>query len=324
MKSITFEGGYVQLFEGESLLEALLRQGHEIPNGCRSGVCQSCLLSSVDSVAITSAQSGLSGAQKQLNYFLSCQYKSCEPIAVERIDNQGNRVAGKVVEKQSLNERVIKLAIEVALDYKPGQYVTLWKDDSLARSYSLASQPNSDDIIELHIRKYPNGKFSNWVSDVLDVGDSIDVQGPLGQCIYTPCQEQPMLLTAIGTGLAPIWGVLQDALSQGHTAPIALVIGAKQQADFYYIAELCELEQQHENLSLHFVCQENIAPEAEQPDGASNDIYQYCAKRFSSMKGYRVFVCGGQSFVGKMRKQCFMAGAKMKDISSDVFIPFGV
>jgi NAD(P)H-flavin reductase len=323
MPTVVFEEDSVQLLEGESLLEALLRRGHDVPNGCRSGVCQSCVLSTDDSDAVTSAQSGLSAAQKQLGYFLSCQFSSYSSIAVKRIDTQSNRVSGEIVVKELLNEQVIKLGIKVDLNYKPGQYVTLWKDQALARSYSVASKPNNNGVIDLHIRKYPDGKFSSWVDSTLAVGHSIDVQGPLGQCIYTPCLDQPMLLAAIGTGLAPIWGILQDALSQGHQAPIALVVGAKEQASFYLLDQLRDVAKQHVNISLHLVCQEDIPTESQSLDIELGDIYQYCAKNFSSMKGYRVFLCGAQTFVTKMRKQCFMAGANMKDISADVFIPFG-
>lgn len=321
MNAIVFEGQSLQLADGESLLDGLLREGHTIPNGCRSGVCQSCLLSSDDSDSIASAQAGLSAAQKQLNYFLSCQCIPKQPLTVRRVDAAANRVSGTVVSKDFLNSQVIQLCIQADIDYLPGQYVTLWKDDSLARSYSLASLPSDMGIIELHIRLYADGQFSSWVGQELEIGDGIDVQGPLGSCVYSPCADQPLLLAAMGTGFAPIWGIVRDALQQGHSAPIELVVGARDAEHFYLLDELQLLAQQHPNLSVHLLC-ENQLQGHHRAAIEQADAYQYCASQFPSLKGYRIFVCGGQNFVTKLRKQCFMAGANMKDISADIFIPF--
>lgn len=322
MSAIVFEGQSVSLSDGETLLDGLLREGYSIPNGCRAGVCQSCLLSSDVAEPIVSAQSGLTAAQKQLNYFLSCQCIPKQPLTVKRIDSASNRAAAVVVAKEFLNSQVIQLQLKADIDYLPGQYLTLWRDDSLARSYSLASLPSEKGVIDLHIRHYPDGQFSSWVADELAVGDALEIQGPLGNCIYTPCVVQPMLLLASGTGLAPIWGVVQDALAKGHTAAIDLVVAARESEHFYLLEQLQALADQNENVTLHLICQQQI--EGENPKGIQQaDVYQYCSNLFADMKGYRVFVCGGQSFVTKIRKQCFMSGANMKDISADIFIPFG-
>jgi NAD(P)H-flavin reductase len=192
----------------------------------------------------------------------------------------------------------------------------------LARSYSLASLPNDDQSFDLHIRQYPNGQFSSWVTNDVAIGDTIGVQGPLGQCIYTPCIDQPMLLAAIGTGLAPIWGVLQDACKQGHTAPIDVVVAAKYTEDFYFLDQLQGVAQQHANISLHLVCLHDDA-QCHEMEIVRGDIYQYCAQHFSTLAGYKVFLCGAQTFVTKLRKQCFLSGASMADIAADSFIPFG-
>jgi NAD(P)H-flavin reductase/ferredoxin len=321
MTTVVFETTAVDCAEGESLLDALLRDGHDIPNGCRSGVCQSCLLRSDTDEPIAAAQSGLSDAQKQLNYFLSCQCIPKEPMTVQRADASNSRVVAHVVAKEALNSRVILLRLQADMHYQAGQYVTLWKDQSLARSYSLASLPNDDGLIDLHIRQYPNGQFSSWVNDEVAMGDTIEVQGPLGQCIYTPCSEQSILLAAIGTGLAPIWGVLQDALKHNHHGSIDVVVAAQYATDFYLLDQLQQCVDQHPNVSLHLVCLHE-AESCDDVEITQGDVYQYCSQHFSTLAGYKVFLCGAQSFVTKLRKQCFLSGASMADIATDSFIPF--
>ena len=331
MSAVVFEGEPIGLSEGESILDALLREGHQIPNGCRSGVCQSCLLSAEEGESIAHAQMGLSEAQKQLNYFLSCQCAlgaSLEnSIKIRRVDTAATQIDGVVTAKEWLNDHVLLVKIKADLNFRPGQFVTLWKDQTLSRSYSLASTPQADGVLQFHIRHYSNGQFSSWVANELNVGDTIGVQGPLGKCIYTPCGDQPMLLACIGTGLAPIWGILLDALSNHHAAPIMVVIGAKDRSHLYMLEQLREVVEGHDNVSLHLVCQNDLVLDELTSCNDENivygDVYQFCADEFSSLKGYRVFLCGAESFVAKLRKQCFMAGANMKEIKADPFIPFG-
>ena len=318
MTAILFEGDPVKLLEGESVLDALLREGHDIPNGCRSGVCQSCLLSSDGGKDLSDAQKGLSEAQKQLNFFLGCQCQPTDAITVKRVAAGEGRVDASVIDKCWLNDAVISLTLKADLDFRAGQFVTLWNQQGTARSYSLANPPRDDGTLELHIKRYSDGVFSSWVADSLQVGDSLQIQGPMGECFYTGAADQPMLLGAIGTGLAPIWGVLQDALAQGHSGSIELLIGAKRYADFYLLDSIRELVDANDNVNLHLLCQEETS---ETVNG--QDIYAYVKDQFADLKGYKVFLCGAESFIKKMRRQCFMAGAGMSDIAADVFLPFG-
>lgn len=318
MTVIEFQGEPVTLTEGESVLDGLLRQGHQIPHGCRAGVCQSCVVEASEGDNVSSAQAGLSDNQVRLNQFLSCQCIPRESLSVNLVDINDQKTSAQVVDKSWLSESVIRLRLKTNLSYFPGQYVTLWKDENIARSYSLASI-DPDGFLEFHIRRYPGGVFSSWVADSLSVGDTLYLQGPMGKCFYSAEPSQPLLLAAIGTGLAPIYGILRDALSQFHNGPITLVVGAKDMSGLYLIDELMEIARRHDNVSIHVVAQQEAGVEAPVQVG---DIYPYVKGLLPDMNGYRVYLCGAESFVTKMRKQCFLAGAGMSAISADVFLHF--
>ncbi len=313
MSCIEFKGEQLPLTEGESVLEVLLRHGHDIPNGCRSGVCQACVMSLDKGEIPAQARRGLSDAQQALNHFLSCQCHPSDAIGVSAVYDSRSLNA-TVIEKTQLNGDVLRLRLVAALDYKAGQYVTLWRDQSLARCYSLASHPLEDDFLEFHIRQLPGGRFSRWATEQLAVGDQLQLQGPLGHCIYTADSQQPLLLAAIGTGLAPVYGVLRDALIKGHTGPITLLVGARKKGDFYLVNTLNALAEQHGNLDVHLISQD-------EPDSAGQGDIYLCAKQLiPNLSGYRVFIAGSDSFVNKMRKQCFLSGAAMPNISVDLFL----
>jgi NAD(P)H-flavin reductase len=315
MCNLTFEQQRIEANNGESVLDTLTRHGHEIPYGCRSGVCQSCLMVAEQGDIPDVAQTGLSDAQVSLNYFLSCQCVPEVPMEVKRVDAKSLKQDAKVISKKMLNDNVIRLRLETDLVYQAGQFVTLWKDDVIGRSYSLASLPDKEKFLEFHIKIIENGQFSQWLDKEVKEGDIIQLQGPLGDCVFSAKAEQPVLMVGIGTGLAPIYGKVRTALDQGHTGPIHLVLGARDAANFYLVDELVSLMNENENFQVRFIAQQGESPFSQQ-----GDVYDYCKQEYNSLSGWRVFLCGAESFVKKMRKQSFLSGAAMGDISADTFI----
>ncbi|MFP2932974.1 2Fe-2S iron-sulfur cluster-binding protein [Pyxidicoccus sp. 3LG] len=50
MARVKHESSWYPLEPGESVLDGLLRQGVSVPNSCRAGACQSCLMKAVGGV----------------------------------------------------------------------------------------------------------------------------------------------------------------------------------------------------------------------------------------------------------------------------------
>lgn len=142
----------------------------------------------------------------------------------------------------------VRLCWPVALDYRPGQYINLFLDATLLRSYSLASVPGSDADLHLHVRRLPQGRVSGWVHDELRAGNDLDISTAMGACFYVPGNdEQGLLLIGTGCGLAPLYGILRDALQRGHRGPIRLYHGSRSAQELYLVDELRELAARHAN-----------------------------------------------------------------------------
>lgn len=321
---VSFENQTIALAKGESLLDGLTRTGNSIPSGCRLGACQACMMVMTEGEPSSASQQGLSAPQRALQYVLSCQCKPDGPVSVGRLSLASQQVQGIVLTKDWLKPNVLRLRVKAELNYRAGQYVTLWQGEELARSYSLASVPSIDDYLEFHIKHVPGGALSPRLCHGLQVGDAIGIQGPLGQCFYTARPEQALLLIGIGTGLAPLVGILRDALHQGHTGPIALIVGGVNSANFYLQQTLVAMAEAHEQLTVQFIAQtlEPALAENLSSQTLEGDLYQFCHENYPDLKDYRVFLCGAESFVKKMRKQCFLDGAAMSDISADAFLSF--
>ena len=313
MASVSLNSKVYEIAEDETVLEGLLRNKVDLRYGCKAGLCQSCVLRVVDGEVPLAAQNGLNDSQKELGFFLACQCRPNQDIGISLIDQASSIYSAKVLEKYWLNAFVLCLRLQVNINFRAGQFVTLWRPGNVGRSYSIASLP-SEGVIECHIKVLKNGAFSAWAKDSLQVDDDIDLQGPMGECFYQADIEQSMLLLAIGTGLSPVLGVLRDALASGHRGAIDLVLGSKNIESFYLMEPLQALAKEYKNLTLHFICLAQSTDLIRQ-----DDIYSFTKAYFPDLSGYKVFVCGAFSFVQKMKKQCFMARASMNDIHSDAF-----
>lgn len=94
-----------------------------------------------------------------------------------------------------------------------------------------------------------------------------------------------------------------------------MVLGARSRDGFYLQKELAQLAGDSQ-LQVDFTCLDETLSER-----SGGDLYQFVKQHYPSTKGLRIYLCGAESFVRKMKKQCFMAGANMRDIHADAFLP---
>jgi ferredoxin-NADP reductase len=127
---------------------------------------------------------------------------------------------------------------------------------------------------------------------------------------------QPLLLAGTGTGLAPLWGILHDALAAGHSGPIELWHGARTADGLYLVRELEALAAVHRNFHYHRCVLEGAASAGT----AVGNLDAAVLASASSFDGHRVFLCGDPSLVNLMKRKVFMKGASMREIHADAFV----
>jgi ferredoxin-NADP reductase/ferredoxin len=315
--SLDLDGKQFDLQADETVLDALLRQGVGVPNSCKAGACQCCMMRAVEGEIPAVAQVGLKPSLKEQGYFLSC---SCRPTTDLKLESAGEGLhfQTRIITLEDLGANVmrVRLAIPDGFSYRSGQFLTLFSPDGIARSYSLASLPD-DDSLELHIRKIPGGRMSTWIFDHAAPGDVVTIAGPAGDCFYTSdAREQPMLLVGTGTGLAPLFGIIRDALSRGHQGRIVLYHGAVDLSGLYHKSLLNNFAGEFDNFEYHPCVMRD-------GDGtvATGEIDKIILAAHPNLKGWRGFLCGNPDLVKMLKKKFFLAGMTMKDITTDAFIP---
>jgi len=315
---IEFDENRCDCNPGETLLECLDRYNCPPPSSCQSGLCHTCLMRCVKGTPPESAQNGLKDSLVKQGYFLPCVcYPEGDMKVVMPDDAAAPHTSAKLIEKTILTPAIARLrfAVDEDFSYIPGQYTNIFKSDEVARTYSIASVPVLGDYIEFHIEKISGGIVSEWIFNTLKEGDELQISEALGECFYQAGEEENnLLMIATGSGFAPIYGIVRDALNQGHTGEIHVYQGAGMAEKLYLVDEMKILAEKHENLFYHPCLSRDATEDFE--SGRANEL---ALTEHADLKNWTVYLCGHPEMVKATQRKAFLAGASMKDIHSDPF-----
>lgn len=319
MVEIKYQGGIYNCREGESVLEAFLRQGVSLPFSCRSGICQVCLQRAVSGALPEGAQKGLKESLAAKNYFLPCVCRPEQDLEFVAPSEDDLYFPALVAEKEQLAGEVYRIRLEPSLEvnYRSGQFINVRRPGGPSRSYSLASVPGEDYYLELHVKRMRNGVISNWLIDELEVGGELDIQGPNGSCFHAPeTPEQNLLLVGTGTGLAPLLGIVRTALAAGHTGQIHLYHGSSMRDGLYLVDELRALAEKAPNFHYVPCLSREAAPKGFQQCRA----HALAFAMHDSLAGWRVHLAGNPDMVDAATALAKACGARSSDVIADAFV----
>lgn len=310
--TLYFEGQALSADEGDSVLKTLLREGFAIPNSCGRGRCQSCLLRSQELPPAT----GLSESRRQAGEFLSCQCVPEQDMHLERVVSSQQRLSARVERHQRLCSNVLELTLvlEKPTRWQPGETALLWRDESTFRPYSITSHPLRDGVIRLQIRRHPQGEVSRWCHDRLKEGDAVELSPPGEGVVYQPGEEQPLVLVACGTGVAPLWGVLNDLVAESgsggtRAGDVNLFWHQGECSEPYLAAQLDQWQHSLPWFHWHRV---------EGADAAAL-LVAALQQKVPSLRGQGVMVGGPPALVDAVNRYGFMAGLNRSQLQAVMF-----
>lgn len=238
--------------DNETILDGALRNGVDLLYGCRQGRCSTCKYlveeGEVD-VGEVNAYS-LPDNERDAGWALLCRAKPCSDLLIRdhrqpderalavltptRLDGE---VAGIVQLTPELWE--LQLALPAPLRFYAGQFVELGMPGpagTLWRNYSMASSPSSARRLSFLLKRIEGGAFSGRIN-ALPVGSPLTVRGPFGAS-YLRAGARPVLMCAIGSGLAPVMAMLRAAGEGNDPRRFTLFYGARRPPDLPYLDEL--------------------------------------------------------------------------------------
>jgi NAD(P)H-flavin reductase/ferredoxin len=293
-----------------NLLDGLLAGGAALAHSCRAGSCHACMVRCVSGELADTQPQALSPMQREQGWRLACQCQVVEDVRIELFDPARDAQQALVHSCDWLSAQVLRLRLQLPrpLRYSAGQHVQLWLAGDIARPYSLASLPGEDPWLELHIDCSPNGAFTSRARQ-LQPGASVGV-GELRSAAlhYDPqWQAQPLWLLAAGTGLAPLYAVLREALRQAHSGPIHVLHVAHSAPEHYLRAALDALAQEHAQLTVSYCLATELAPALAQ--------LRLVSRRTTAL------LCGSPESVEGFARRLYLAGLPRNQILADPFVP---
>lgn len=141
--------------------------------------------------------------------------------------------------QEAANARTLTLRPSVPIEFLPGQHclVRLTAPDGyrVQRSYSIATPPGAG-TLDLTVELLPDGEVSTFVHDVVEVGDELEIRGPIGG--YFTWSARPALGIGGGSGLVPLMSMLRHARAMGRDDLFRLVVSVRRPEDLYYADEI--------------------------------------------------------------------------------------
>jgi len=207
-----------------------------------------------------------------------------------------------------------------------GQHVDIRltaEDGSQAqRSYSIASAPD-EGRLALTVERLADGEVSPYLTDVLVVGDKLELRGPIGgYFVWEASEGGPVLLLGGGSGVVPLMAMIRHRRAAGSDASMRLLYSAKRADDLIYREELEELAGRGNGFETFFTLTR------EQPDG-----WQGFGRRvdrelldevgWPAAEDPLAYVCGPTAFVEAVASALVDSGLPPHRIKTERFGPTG-
>ena len=290
-----------------SLLEAGLKHDLGLPYGCKSGFCGSCkckVLAGEVTHRGTNEQI-LSASERAQGMVLLCCATAQSDLTVEVREVQGSRdypVKIMPARIQSMNAPApdvmvlaLKLPAAENFRFRPGQYIDILLKDGQRRSFSIASAPKSDALLELHIRRVTGGQFTEHVFTTMKARDIVRFEGPLGSFFLREDSAAPIILLAGGTGFAPIKSIVEYALDQKIKRPMHLYWGANT-PDGLYMHELAQ--GWTESIpGFRYTPVVSSAEAHETWQGRTGLVHQALMADYNDLSAHQVYACGAPAMI---------------------------
>ena len=230
---------------------------------------------------------------------------------------------------ESPRVKLFTLELSSETKFRAGQYfdIRLTAPDGYQaqRSYSVISSPEDPRSIELAIELIPDGEVSSYFHEYVEVGDQVELRGPIGgHFTLSPNFTKPVLLVAGGSGIAPIISMLRHRRSSTRIAPTVLMFSARTETDVLFASELTAMAQENPNLHLmitltrsHPEMKTRGPRETRRIDRSMIDS----AIELLGAKPARAYVCGGTGFVESIGGHLLDIGMAYDDVRTERFGP---
>jgi propane monooxygenase reductase component len=329
----------IEVDENQTILRAAAEQGIMLMHGCKEGQCSSCksfVLDGEDIELDKYSTFALPDYEREEGFTLLCRAHAYEDVTIELLNYDEDMIrsglpiqqaVAEVVSKDpvthDMRHLVLQLVQPAEVRFFPGQYVDLAiPGTDEVRSFSMANTSSKESgQLEFVIKVYPDGLFSGFLADRLQVGDRLDLTGPFGVFTLREGYDSDLIFVGGGAGMAPILSLLRSMAEKGIERQATFYYGARTRKDLCFEAELRELESRLPGFRYVPALSEPAADD--DWDGEVGLITDVVKRRVSDLKGSHAYVCGPPPMVEAAMPLLGTLGVQDKRIYYDKFTTTG-
>jgi ferredoxin-NADP reductase len=145
------------------------------------------------------------------------------------------------IKDETENAKSFRFALDRPRTHRAGQHyvlrLTAPDGYTASRSYSIASPPDGTNEFELTIERLEDGEVSSFMHDAVEVGDELEVRGPIGG-FFVWDADTPAVLVGGGSGVVPLMAMLRLARREQQSQLVKLLVSVRTPGDLYYADEL--------------------------------------------------------------------------------------
>jgi len=313
----------------ETILDAALHVGLNLPHSCKGGSCGACrarVLSGKVHYPF-GPPLGLSAQESAEGYALLCE---ALPVSDVSVDMRVVRLADdveirdlpcRVARKQLLAPDVMALFLQLPaverFTFLAGQYLDIMLPGERRRSFSIASPPHDSSLIELHVRRAPGGEFTQKVFEELKEKSLLRIEGPLGQFCYRHHPGLPAILVGGGTGYAPLKAMIRHVLENNVERELHLYWGVRTGADLYEDQRIREWAAQHANFNYTPVLSE-AAPQ-ENWSGRTGFVHDAVVADYPDLSAVEIYASGPPAMIEAIKQAGSSRGLTADRLHFDSF-----
>ncbi len=326
-------GTTIDVEDGQTILDAALRQGIYIPHACGHGLCGTCKIDVTEGYVDHGEANpfALMDFERDEGKTLACCATLQSDVAIEAdveadadariipVEDFDTTVAR--IETLTPTIKGIWLKLDRAIDFQAGQYVQLHLPGiEGGRPFSIANSP--EDIqatgeLELNVRIIPGGPGTDYLHNTLKVGDKLRISGPYGRFFVRTSLNAPMIFMAGGSGLSSPRSMILDLLANGCKEEITLIYGQRTLAELYYDAEFRALAQAHPNF--HYV--PALSEDASGFEGFKGFVHDAANEHFKGdFSGRKAYLCGPPAMIEACLATLMQGRLYERDIYAEKFI----
>ena len=249
-----------------------------------------------------------------------------DPLAARPAPIVWHVAAVREIVEESERARTLVFDVPEWPGHRAGQHVdvrlTAPDGYQAQRSYSIASAPEQG-TVSLTVERITDGEVSPYLVDVAEVGDELELRGPIGRPFTWSVRDGgPLLLVGGGSGIVPLMSMLRHRAAQGDPVEARLLASSRSPALGLYAAELREIGPR-ENLEVAWTYTR------EAPAGWTGWTRRVDAEMLAELapppsSRPRAFVCGPTPFVETVSDLLVDAGHDPLRIHAERFGPTGI